>query len=203
MGSRQDSLDSPASEWQLWTFCAHCNYSGGSWRGTNCKHIPREATTLNSVLGKGEISAAAMEVALWQLLGLLPDLLEGEAQKESFPPNMEIDTEVPSLGAGTRSMGYLWACGISSRCPWPRGFSWANGALCTFPTTAMCAQAFSVLFTYLAKETAMVVSGQLLLQPTALKLSTWLLIFPWWFIKTIAIVGNEPITPCSWLLLQC
>lgn len=62
---------------------------------------------MNSVLEKGEISAAAMEVALWQLLGLLPDLLEGEAQKESFPPNMEIDTEVPSLGAGTRSMGYL------------------------------------------------------------------------------------------------
>lgn len=55
---------------------------------------------LNSVLGKGEISAAAMEVALWQLLGLLPDLLEGEAQKESFPPNMEIDAEVQALGQG-------------------------------------------------------------------------------------------------------
>lgn len=90
MGSRQDSLDSPASEWQLWTFCAHCNYSGGSWRGTNCKHIPREATMLNSVLGKGEISAAAMEVALWQLLGLLPDLLEGEAQRRASHPTWKL-----------------------------------------------------------------------------------------------------------------
>lgn len=86
-------------------------------------------------------------------------LAGGWGTEESFSPNMEIDAEMPSLGARTRSMGYLWACGISSRCPWPRGFSWANRALCTFPTTAMCAQAFSILFTYLAKKTVMVVSG--------------------------------------------
>lgn len=100
MGSRQDSLDSPASEWQLWTFCAHCNYSGGSWRGTNCKHIPREATMLNSVLGKGEISAAAMEVALWQLLGLLPDLLEGEAQRRASHPTWKLIQKCQALGQG-------------------------------------------------------------------------------------------------------
>lgn len=100
---------------------------------------------------------------------------------------------VQSIGAWTRSTGYLWACGISSRCPWPRGFSWADRALSTFPTTAVRAQAFSIFFTNLAKERATVVSRQLLLQPTAFRFSTRPLIFPQWFIKTIAVAvcGEE------------
>lgn len=114
--------------------------------------------------------------------------------KRSFPPRIVtkgIGTTVQSIGTWARSMGYLWACGISSRCPWPRGFSWANRALCTFPTTAMRAQAFSILFTYLGKERATAVSRQLLLQPTAFWFSTQPLIFPQWFIKTIAVAVHR------------
>lgn len=53
---------------------------------------------LNSSLGKGEISAAAMEVPLWQLLGLLPDLLEGEAQRRTSHPAWKLMWNCQTLG---------------------------------------------------------------------------------------------------------
>lgn len=106
-----------------------------------------------------------------------------------------------------QSVVYLWACGISSRCPWPRGFSWADRTLCTFPTTAMCAQAFSVLFTYLAKERAAAVSRQILLQLIAFWFSTQPLVFPQCFIKTesAAVCGKAvwyPLQLSSWLRMS-
>lgn len=159
MESEQDSSGddhSPASGRQIWTFYSHHNYWEGSWRCINGHNIPTEATVLNSGPGGREISVGALGRTLRQLLWC----------EMSFPLSIAtkgVSVVVQSSGVWIRSVGYLWACWISSRCPWPRGFSWADRTLCTFPTTAVCAQAFSILFTNLAKERATAVSGQLLL----------------------------------------
>lgn len=155
----------------------------GSWRGINCHHISREAAVLSSGLKVREISAGALGKGWRQLLWCREELSSQNSWEASWH----------GIRTQTRSVGYLWACGISSRCSWPRGFSWADRTLCTFPTTAMCAQAFPVLFTYLAKERVVLVSRQLLLQPTAFWFSAQPLVFPQCFIKTksAAVCGKE------------
>lgn len=190
MESRQDTSGDnhpPASGRQVWTFYSQQNYLEDSWRGTELPSLLRWTPCVEFRSG--------IERNLWRCTGELLWCWDELSSQKIWEGSWH------GIGTQTKSVGYLWACGISSRCPRPRGFSWADRTLCTFPATAMCAQAFSVLFTYLAKERAAVVSRQL---SSSSPLPSDFQHSPWFFLSVLLkqnllqCVGKQSSTPCSW-----